>query len=171
LSKLNSKQKKLVSNLTNPFKFIPFSLLNIPMLVIAGVKVLLLSQQECVVSVPFKHINKNPFKSMYFAVQAMAAELATAGAAMLALEGVNENFAYIVVNVKAEFVKKADGKVLFECKNYDSFMHALEESIATNDPVEVAAVAVGKMSDGTIVSTFEVTWSFKLRKQKREEKS
>jgi hypothetical protein len=152
--------------MTNPFTFIPFSLVKIPMLAISGVRMRQLTTKECVVSVPFKHINKNPFKSMYFAVQAMAAELSTAGAAMLALEAYNENFAYIVVNMKAEFMKKADSKVFFECNNYDDFIVALEQSIATNEPVVVPAVTVGKMKDGTIVSTFEVTWSFKIRSKK-----
>ena len=152
--------------MTNPFTFVPFSLVKIPMLAISGVRMKLLSAEECVVSAPFKHINKNPFKSMYFAVQAMAAELSTAGAAMLALEAFEENFAYIVVNIQAEFNKKADSKVFFTCKNYDEFKSELEESIATNEPVVIAATTEGKMANGTIVSTFTVTWSFKKREKK-----
>lgn len=166
MNTLNSKQKKLVSRMTNPFTFVPFSLVKVPMLAVAGVRMKLLTSEECVVSAPFKHINKNPFKSMYFAVQAMAAELSTAGAAMLALEAFDENFAYIVVGVKAEFLKKADAKVFFECKDYDAFKTALEESMTTNEPVLVPAIAEGKMANGVVVSTFEITWSFKIREKK-----
>jgi hypothetical protein len=151
--------------MTSPFTFIPFSLAKIPMLAIAGVRIREMSKERSVVSAPFKHVNKNPFKSMYFAVQAMAAELSTAGAAMLALEAFGDKFAYIVVGLKAEFVKKADQKVFFECTNYDDFHNALEKAITTNEPVQVSAVTVGKMANGTVVSTFEVTWSFKKRER------
>jgi len=165
VSTLNVRQQKLVKQMTSPFTFIPFSLAKIPMLAIAGVRIKEMNKERSVVSAPFKHINKNPFKSMYFAVQAMAAELSTAGAAMLALEAFEDSFAYIVVGVKAEFVKKADQKVFFECVNYSDFQNALEKATATNEPVEVPSVTEGKMADGTVVSTFEVTWSFKKRER------
>ena len=75
-----------------------------------------------------------------------------------------------MIGVKAEFLKKANGKVFFECKNYHDFKAALEKSIASGEPVQVPAITEGKMADGTVVAAFEVTWSFKLREQNRAKK-
>ena len=44
---------------------------------LCGVRVKAISKTDCSVGVKHKWINQNPFKSMYFAVQAMAAELST----------------------------------------------------------------------------------------------
>lgn len=163
---LNGKQQQLVKRMTNPFTFIPFSLIKIPMLAIAGVRIKELTVEKSLVTAPFKHVNKNPFKSMYFAVQAMTAELSTAGAVMLALDAFEQKFAYIVVGIKADFVKKADSKVFFECNDYQEVIESLKSSVSANEPVVVPTIATGKLADGTVVSTFEVTWSFKLREEK-----
>jgi hypothetical protein len=43
-------------------------------------------EKQCVVSVKHRWINQNPFNSMYFAVQAMAAELATGALVMFQIQ-------------------------------------------------------------------------------------
>ena len=55
-------------------KFLFFKL---PSAYLCGVRVKQIDDDHCVVSVKHRWINQNPFNSMYFAVQAMAAELST----------------------------------------------------------------------------------------------
>ena len=43
----------------------------------SGVRVKSINNNECVVSVKLNWFNKNPFKSIFWAVQGMAAELST----------------------------------------------------------------------------------------------
>ena len=123
-----------------------------------------LNEEKCTTSVPFKFLNKNPFKSIYFAVQSMAAELSTATPCMLAITGKKPSVAFIIVDLKATFSKKATGRVYFTCEDGSKAFAAVEKCIETGDSAEVTLKTVGKMKDGTVVSEFEFTWSFKQRK-------
>ena len=163
---LSTKQEKLRKKMLNPFIFFLFTLLKVPAVAIAGIRIKRLSAATCTASVPFKFLNKNPFKSMYFAVQAMAAEISTAIPAMLAIEKHDLSFAMLVIDVKAEFFKKGISKVTFTCSDGLAFAAALEKCVNTSEPITVVAKTVGTMADGTIVSEFHFTWSFKARKTK-----
>ncbi len=163
---LSAKQEKLKKKMLNPFIFFLFTLFKVPAVAIAGIRIKTLSGNKCTATVPFKFLNKNPFKSMYFAIQAMAAEISTAIPAMLAIEKYDESFAMLVVEVKAEFFKKGISKVTFTCENGPDFSAALEKSIQTKEPVTVVAKTIGTMADGTVVSEFYFTWSFKAREKK-----
>jgi hypothetical protein len=163
---LTTKQEKLRIKMLNPIVFFLFTLLKVPAVAIAGIRIKTLNAATCIATVPFKFLNKNPFKSMYFAVQAMAAEISTAIPAMLAIEKHNVSFAMLVIDVKAEFFKKGISKITFTCCDGQAFAAALEKSIVTKEPVTVTAKTVGTMADGTIVSEFHFTWSFKVRTAK-----
>ena len=130
-----SKQNKLKKKMLNPFVFFLFTLLKVPAVAIAGVRVRKLEENICEATVPYKLLNKNPFKSMYFAVQAMAEEISTAVPAMIAIEKHHESVAMLVVETKAEFFKKGISKVTFTCESGPDFAAALENSIQTKETV------------------------------------
>lgn len=131
---------------------------------IAGLRVRELDKGKCTTSVPFKFLTKNPFKSTYFAVQSMAAELSTATPCLLAITGQKPSVAFIIVDLKATFTKKATGRVYFTCEDGARAFKAVEKCIQTGESEEATFKTVGKMKDGTVVSEFEFTWSFKQRK-------
>jgi len=133
------------------------------MALISGVKLVHLDEESAVTEVPFRWSNKNPFKSMYFAVQSMAAELSTATPALMALKGLDADIALIIVDLKAEFVKKAQSKVTFTCTDYDKFNKAIASLKQPDDVETVTAKTVGRDIDGNEVATFYFTWSFKRR--------
>jgi hypothetical protein len=161
-----AKQNKLKKKMLNPFVFFLFTLFKVPAVALAGVRVRKLEENICEATVPFKFLNKNPFKSMYFAVQAMAAEISTAVPAMIAIEKHHESVAMLVVETKAEFFKKGISKVTFTCESGPDFAAALEKSIQTKEAITVVAKTTGTMADGTVVSVFYFTWSFKVRDKK-----
>ena len=66
-----------------PSKLNAFLLFKLPSAFFCGVRTKEINESNCVVSVKHRWINQNPFKSMYFAVQAMAAELSTGALVML----------------------------------------------------------------------------------------
>lgn len=162
---LSEKQIKLLKRVTNSTLFSFFLFAKLPMGWIAGIRVKSLSKESCVTSVPFKRLNKNPFKSIYFAVQSMAAELSTASPCLLAIEGLNPSVAFIIVDMKANFYKKAVDRVYFTCEDGNKAFDAVNKAINTRDAAEATFKTVGKMKDGTIVSEFEFTWSFKQRRK------
>ncbi|MEQ8903819.1 hypothetical protein [Ekhidna sp.] len=160
---LNPKQKRLASQVTSGFKFPLFMIKSLPMGWIAGLRVRELDSEKCTTSVPFKYLTKNPFKSTYFAVQSMAAELSTATPCLLAITGKKPSVAFIIVDLKATFSKKATDRVYFTCEDGMNAFNAVEKCIETGEAAEATFKTVGKMKDGTIVSEFEFTWSFKQR--------
>ncbi len=158
-----SKQSKLIRNMTSVFLFKMYCLVKIPLLAWTGARVVKLKSEGCITSVPFKRLNKNPFKSMYFAVQAMAAELSTAGLVMLAKEKHEESIAVLVVGMETIYHKKANQKVYFECQDYVVIQEAMKKAVDEKEGVEIKTTSIGKMKDGTVASTFVVTWSVKVR--------
>ena len=131
---------------------------------IAGLRIREINDKKCVTSVPFKWLNKNPFKSTYFAVQSMAAELSTATACLLAIQGQKPSIAIIIVDMKANFTKKAISRVYFTCAETAKAFDAVEQCVETGEAKEATFKTVGKMKDDTVVAEFEFTWSFKQRK-------
>lgn len=136
------------------------------MVAVAGIRVKKLDAEKCETTVPFKHLNKNPFKSMYFAVQAMAAEISTAIPAMIAIEKHDLSVAMLVVENKSEFYKKGVSKITFTCEDIQGFSETIEKCISTKEAHTYTAKTTGTMSDGTVVSVFYFTWSFKVREKK-----
>lgn len=161
---LNKKQQKLANQVTSGTKFPLYLMKSLPMGWLAGLRVRELSPQRCTTSVPFKNLNKNPFKSIYFAVQSMAAELSTASPCLLAITGQQPSIAFIIVDLKATFSKKAVDRVYFTCEDGQKAFDAVNKCIETGNAEQATFRTVGKMKDGTIVSEFEFTWSFKQRK-------
>src|SRR6218665_250644 len=106
------KFQKLVNN---SFLFRLFLLRSLPMAYFAGVRVKELSDNKAVATVKFGWMTQNPFKSMYFACQAMAAELTTGLLVMNGIYGSNPPVSMLIIKNEAVYHKKAVGKITFTC--------------------------------------------------------
>ena len=162
---LTPAQEAYRKKMLNSFLFRIFALMKVPAGGLSGMKLTELSPEGAVATLPFKFLNMNPFKSTYFAVQSMAAELSTAAIGLLAIEGKNPSVATIIIDMKAEFPKKATGKVTFRCEDGEAIFKTVDECIATGEARTITAKTVGSMADGTVVSVFYFTWSFKQRRK------
>lgn len=160
---LTRKQIKFASDLLSPFKQKFYYLKNLPMGLVSGIKLIQLDAATSVSEVPFRWCNKNPFNSMYFAVQSMAAELSTAAPVMLALRVADADVALIITDMKADFVKKAQSKVTFTCMEYENIVNTITLLKQADDTADVIIKTVGRDVDGSEVATFYFTWSFKRR--------
>ena len=69
-----------------PLKLNIFLFFKLPSAFWSGVRVKSISKEQCIVTVKHRWFNQNPFKSMYFAVQAMAAELTTGALVMMQIK-------------------------------------------------------------------------------------
>lgn len=149
---------------TNSFKMKMFMLSNLPMAFLAGLKIISINHKEAKVSVPYKYLNKNPFKSMYFAVQAMAAELSSGIMAMSIVKSASVPVSMLVLGMSASYTKKARTKVVFTCSNGIDIKNAVDKSIETGEGQIVKVTSVGKDLEGDIVAEFNFTWTFKPKK-------
>jgi len=167
MSSLNKHQKQFTKRWKNPFLFSMYFLLNVPMGWFSGMKIREISEKKCITFLPFKWYykwqNKNPYKSMYFAVQSMGAELSTASLATLAIKGYPYSIALIVTEMSSKYFKKATGDLTFKCDEGEKIFKAVNEAVKTKKGVEAKVKTIGKMKDGTVVSEFYFTWSFKIR--------
>jgi hypothetical protein len=74
---LNSFQESFRQKILNKWLFKTFMFAKLPMAWFAGLSASKLTANETHVTVKYKWITQNPFKSIYFAVLSMAAEMST----------------------------------------------------------------------------------------------
>lgn len=149
---------------SRPLKFNFFLFYKLPAAFFSGVRLKEVSAGRAVATVPFKWFSQNPFRSIYFACQAMAAELSTGILAMAHLHGRNPAVSMLVIRIEGDFFKKGTSVVSFTCEDGEAMRAAIEETVSTGEPVTFTAVSTGKNVKGESISEFRITWSFK-RKQ------
>lgn len=149
--------------ITNPLAFRLFLATKLPTAWFCGIKVKSLTATESQVTVRQKWFNKNPFRSIYFAVLSMAAEISTGVLAMGHLYQLKPSVSMLVTEVQSKFHKKATGKIVFTCHAGENFEQAIQTAITTQQGTETIAYAVGTNEDGVVVAEFWFTWSFKAK--------
>ena len=162
---LSTKQKKLQKQMLSPFKFGLFKLTKLPLSFIVGIKILDLSENSSATSVKYNFLNSNPFKSMYFAVLSMTAELSTGALALLSIAKFQKSISLLVIESKGKFYKKATGQIKFTCNDGALFEKEIERCIEEKTPVTVSASSKGFNEQNELVCEYTFTWSFKLRQK------
>ncbi|MFV8358325.1 DUF4442 domain-containing protein, partial [Flavobacterium sp. XS1P32] len=116
-----------------------------------------------VVSVKHRWINQNPFNSMYFAVQAMAAELATGALVMFQIQKSGRKISMLVANNKGNFSKKATGRITFTCNDGHLIEKAIQETLATGEGQTFWMKSIGTDEKGIQVSEMDFEWSVRAK--------
>ena len=148
-----------------PRKINTFNLFKLPAVFFTGVRVKSITKESCSVGVKHRWINQNPFKSMFWAVQGMAAELATGALVLMKIRESGKPISMLVTTNNATFTKKATGRITFVCNDGHLIDEALERTIETGEGQIVWMKAVGTNKDGVVVSTFNFEWSVRLKKK------
>lgn len=159
----NSNSAAFIKLMRHPVKFRMFLFTKLPAAYFAGVRVREVDEKRCVVTVPYKWLSQNPFRSTYFACLSMAAEMSTGSLAMAHLYKINPPVSMLVVKVESEYFKKAVGRTSFVCEDGKLFERAIEETIATAEARTVKARSLGTNKEGELVAEFFITWSFKVK--------
>ena len=140
-----------------------FNFFKLPSVWWCGIRVTKIDDISCQVKVSHRWINQNPFKSMFWAVQGMAAELTTGVLIMEAIHNSKRKVSMLVLNNRANFSKKARGKVLFECDEKQKLIKSMNTLIKTQESQTVWLTSKGIDQNGDIVSTFEFEWTLLLK--------
>ncbi|WP_430967886.1 DUF4442 domain-containing protein [Spongiimicrobium sp. 2-473A-2-J] len=146
-----------------PRKINLFSFVKLPSAWWCGVRLKYMDGGKAVVTVTHRWINQNPFKSMYWAVQGMAAELSTGAMVTNQIRESGRKISMLVANNTANFSKKATGKITFTCEDGHLIGNALKETISTGEGQTIWMKSVGTNKDGVVVSTFNFEWTVKLK--------
>ncbi|HKX87509.1 MAG TPA: DUF4442 domain-containing protein [Flavobacterium sp.] len=147
-----------------PSKLNTFLFFKLPSAFWCGVRTRAINENQCVVSVKHRWFNQNPFNSMYFAVQAMAAELSTGALVMLQIKKSGKNISMLVANNKATFTKKATGRITFTCNDGHLISEAIEKTIVTGEGQTFWMKSIGVDEKGDQVSVFEFEWTIRVKR-------
>ena len=142
-----------------------FLLFKLPSAWLCGVRVTAISSERCTTSVAYKWINQNPFNSMFWAVQGMAAELSTGAIVMLLIQKSNKKISMLVLNNKASFTKKAQGRITFSCKDGRAMASAVARAIDTGEAQTCWMTSTGIDQSGAVVSVFDFEWTVKVKRE------
>ena len=145
------------------FKYNFFLFKDLPSAWLCGVRVKDLNDEKCIISVRHNWFNSNPFKSLYWAVQGMASELAT-GLAIIDFANKNKlKISMLVISNESKFLKKAKGLIRFECDQVNTVKKTLSSLSKNKSTDKIKLKSTGYDESGDVVSEFIYEWSFKLK--------
>ena len=146
------------------FRYTLFTFFKLPSVFWTGIRVTKIDLDSCEVSVKHRWINQNPFKSMFWAVQGMAAEFTTGMLIMNTIRDSNRKVSMLVLNNKANFSKKATGRITFSCTQGTEVTKLMNELIETGTPKTIWMESIGINEAGDIVSRFNFEWTLNIKK-------
>jgi len=158
-----AKVQKLRQQVLNVWKLRAYMLVKLPAALFCGLRVDRLDQSICHTSVPYGWRTTNPFQSMYFAVQAMAAEMSTGALGLSVVNASSRPLSMLIVGMDAQFTKKAASRVTFVCEAGQEMAAAVAKTLETGESVKVTALSIGTDEQGSEVARFHFTWSFKRK--------
>jgi hypothetical protein len=156
-----SKFQKLVNN---SFLFRLYLLQRLPLAFIAGIQIKKLDEEQAITTVKYKWLTQNPFRSMYFACLAMAAEMSTG---LLIINGTyqsNPAISMLIISNQAAYHKKAIGKISFTCSDGKYIAEIVEKTKQTKEAYVIELRSVGIDEAGDKVAEFVFSWSMKAKK-------
>jgi hypothetical protein len=156
--------QSFIKTVLNPLKLKYYFLFNLPMALLAGIKLYKLNAESAQVSLKYKWLNTNPFRSVYFACLQMAAEFSTGIICMAYINNSPKKMSILVLENRAKFQKKAVGKLFFNCNDGDKIRQAINESLITGEGRTVEALSIGTDETGDQIGEFYFTWTFKPKK-------
>ena len=157
------EQEVFIQKLQRPLWFRFFLLKALPAAFFAGIKIHSLSSESATISIRFSWLTQNPFKSIYFACLAMAAEMSSGILALVHSQHIRPSISMLVVSMKVDFHKKAVGEIHFECQDGKLMHAAIDKSMQTQTSQTITTHSRGLNEDGICVADFYITWSFKQK--------
>ena len=152
-----------VKKINHPLRFGFFLATKLPAAFFVGLRLKVIDANKCTIGVRHSFFSKNPFKSVYFAAEAMAAEMSIGLLAFGYIYNQPAKVSMLVVKMEAEYFKKGIGKLQFTCKDGEAIEKAIETTLQTGEGVTLVCESIGKNEADQIVANFKFTWSFKAK--------
>ena len=163
MTPLNDRAQAARRRLLRPWNFRLYLWARLPLAACAGLRLQRLDESGCAVSLPGGWRTQNPFRSMYFAAQAMAAEMSTGAPAMMLAEGASASVSMLVREVRGVFTRRIVGPAIFTFDDLAAMHAAVDRAVASGESETFVARSTGRTREGEPAAEFEITWSFKRR--------
>ncbi len=138
-------------------------LFKLPLAYFGGVRVVSLSENTAVVKIKHQWMNQNPFQSMFWAAQGMAAEMSTGILVMQEIQNSNRKVSMLVKHQEGNFFKKATGTIKFSCNDGEKIQEAIQNSITTGEGQVIELNSKGINESGLEMANFVFQWSLKVK--------
>ncbi len=160
---LSPQAAKYLQDIRSGWKLRLYFFKNLPSALWWGLKVKNANTTRTEVTIPYNWRTRNPFKSIYFAALAGAGELSTGVMANLARMS-GGDVSMLVLEQRAEFLKKATTAITFTCEDGEKVFEAVKAAVETLQPQTLTMLGTGRNTQGEVVARVYITWTFKLRK-------
>ena len=154
---------ELLQMTITPRKINWFMLFKLPLAYIGGVRVKELARTRAVVNIRHRWMNQNPFRSLFWAAQGMAAEMSTGVLVIQEIRNSGREISMLVTHQEGSFFKKATGRITFTCDDGELVQSAIQQSIASGEGQQIILNSIGENEDGVEVCSFKFQWSLKVK--------
>lgn len=122
-------------SLKHTLKLRTFSFAKWPLLFMTSPKVIELNDHNCRLVMPFRKIIKNHHNSVYFGALAMGADACVGLLAFDMIERSGRKISFIFKSFEADFLKRAEGEVIFICNEGEKVQELIDRSIESRERV------------------------------------
>ncbi|HTR04147.1 MAG TPA: DUF4442 domain-containing protein [Thermoanaerobaculia bacterium] len=138
----------------------------VPLLFFLRPRVVESSARRTVIRIPLSRRSRNHLGSMYFGALCAGADLAAGLTAMRRIESSGRRVSLVFQDVRAQFLKRAEGDVEFSCDEGEGIAALVRRAVESGEreamPVRVVATAPEKLG-AEPVAEFVLTLSLKRR--------
>lgn len=156
----------MLEKLRNTAYLRAFSWLKIPLIAWLRPSVEELTDSRCVIRFPLGRRTRNHLNSMYFGVLCVGADCAGGIIAMRTIQKRGNKVAFVFKDFRADFLKRAEGDVLFTCEQGDALRELVLRAEASEERVEETVHVVAttpELLGAEPVAQFDLTISLKRR--------
>ena len=137
-------------------------LVKIPLIGYLRPKLISLDDESVKVKIKFRRRSKNHLNSMYFGALAVGADVSGGIHAFYFSKKHNKKVSFAFKGMKAEFLKRAESDVIFECRQGKLIEQIVLESFERKERINQNVIVEARNTDGEIVATFDMEISVKV---------
>ena len=140
-----------------------FGFFKIPLLFATSPQVISIDEYHCKIKMPFRKIIKNHLGSVYFGALSIGADACIDMLATHKIMKSKKKINLIFKGFHAEFLKRAEGPVIFVCTEGRLIGQMIDEALTTGERVNQSIKATAYVHDEA-VAEFELILSLKQQK-------
>jgi acyl-coenzyme A thioesterase PaaI-like protein len=138
-------------------------LFKIPLIGFVRPQLIELSDEKVAIKIKFRRRTKNHLNSMYFGALAVGADVAGGIHAFYFSEKLNKKVSFAFKSIHAEFLKRAETDVIFECSEGAKIKAIITESLEKQIRINQLVRVVARNLSNEIVATFDMEISVKVK--------
>lgn len=137
-------------------------LVKIPLIGYLKPKLVVLNDETVQVKIRFRRRSKNHLNSMYFGALAVGADVSGGIHAFYFSKKHNKKVSFAFKSMKAEFLKRAESDVIFECNEGKTIEKIVLDSFARQERINHVVKVEAKNTSNEVVALFEMEISVKV---------